>query len=304
MDNLAAMQVFVRVVETGGLSAAGRAMALAPSSISRRISELEAGLGVTLLHRTTRKLSLTEAGQTYYERTRDIVQAVEDANLAVTEKRGEPSGILRMTVPASVARRHVAPAVATFQMQYPKVRVVMRVTDRMVDLVEEGLDVAIRIGQLEDSSLIARKLGEGRRLVCASPAYLKRAGEPGRPEQLSDHACLTLRTHPGSNPWRFRKGGQVTEIRATGPFFADDGETLVAAACAGLGLILMPEWLVGLEIRSGRLEEVLSDYAAAPETTPLYAVYPPGPYVAAKVRAFVDFLAGRFSRNYTWTECQ
>ncbi len=302
MDTLAAMQVFVRVVETGGLSAAGRAMGLAPSSISRRISELEDMLGVRLLHRTTRKLSLTEAGETYFERSRDIVQAIEEANLAVTEKRAGPSGILRITVPASVARLHVAPAVAAFQAQYSAVRVVMSVTDRMVGVVNEGLDVAIRIGQLEDSSLMARKVGEGRRVVCAGPSYLERMGQPLRPDQIPDHACLTFRSHPGTNLWRFRNGEATIEVRATGPFFSDDGETLVAAACAGVGLILVPEWLVGVEIGRGRLVEVLAEYSPEPDVTPLHAVYPPGPYTAPKVRAFVDFLAGRFSRDYAWRE--
>ncbi len=302
MDALAAMRVFVRVVETGGLSAAGRSLGLAPSSVSRRIAELEAMLGVGLVRRTTRKSSLTEAGEIYYERSRDIVRAVDEANLAVTEKRAGPSGILRMTVPASVARRHIAPAVAAFQAQYPAVRVVMSVTDRMADIVGEGLDVAIRVGRLEDSSLIARKVGEARRLVCAAPSYLKRAARPHRPEDLSDHACLTFRAHPGSNPWRFRNGEDVTEIRATGPFFADDGETLVAAACAGLGLILVPEWLVGVEIGRARLVEVLADHSPDPAVTPLHAVYAPGPYTAPKIRQFVDFLAGRFSRDDAWRE--
>ncbi len=296
------MQVFVRVVETGSLSAAGRALGLAPSSVSRRIAELEDMLGIRLLQRTTRKLSLTEAGETYYERSRDIVQSVDEANLAVTEKRAGPSGVLRVTVPASVARLHIAPAVAAFQGQYPAVRVAMSVTDRMVDIIGEGLDVAIRIGQLDDSSLIARKVGEARRLVCAGPSYLKRAGRPKRPEDLTEHACLTFRSHPGTNLWRFGDGEAATEVRATGPFFADDGEALVAAACAGLGLVLLPEWLVGGEISRGRLVEVLSGFPPDPASTPLYAIYPPGPYVAPKVRAFIDFLAGRFSHGYDWGE--
>ena len=178
----------------------------------------------------------------------------------------------------------------------------MSVTDRMVDVVDEGLDVAIRIGQLEDSSLMARKVGEGRRVVCAGPSYLERMGRPQRPDQIPDHACLTFRNHPGTNLWRFRNGDATIEVRATGPFFSDDGETLVAAACAGLGLILVPEWLVGVEIGRGRLVEVLADYSPEPDVTPLHAVYPPGPYTAPKVRAFVDFLAGRFSRDYAWRE--
>lgn len=302
MDDLAAMRVFVRVVEAGGLSAAGRAMGLAPSSVSRRISELENMLGVKLLRRTTRKLSLTEVGETYYERTRAIVRSVEEANLAVTQERAGPSGILRIAAPASIARLHIVTAVAAFQMQYPAVRVVMRVADRMVDIVDEGLDVAIRVGRLEDSSLIASKVGEARRLLCGSPLYVKRMGMPERPGDLANHAALTFRSHPGTNLWRFRKGNKTIEVRATGPFFADDGETLIAAACAGIGLILVPEWLVGEEISNGRLVEVLKNYSPDPAVTPLYAVYAPGPYTAPKVRMFVDFLAGRFSRNYAWTK--
>ena len=300
MDNLAAMRVLVRVVETSGFSAAGRALGMATSSVSRRIGELEDLLGVRLLHRTTRKLSLTEAGAAYYERAQGIVRAVEEANLAVTQERAAPSGILRLTVPASVARRHLIPAVAAFQAQHPAVKVVMSVTDRMADLVDEGWDIAIRAGRLEDSSLIARKIGEGRRLVCASPDYLRRAGRPRRPIELSDHACLTFRSHPGSNLWRFRKGGTVSEVRATGPFFADDGEALVAAACAGLGLVLLPVWLLGEELGRGRLEAVLGDYAPDPATTPLHAVYAPGPYVAPKVRAMIDFLIERFGAETEW----
>ena len=178
----------------------------------------------------------------------------------------------------------------------------MAVTDRMVDVVDEGLDVTIRIGQLEDSSLIARKVGEGRRMVCARPSYLKQAIRLRQPKDLSDHACLTFRTHPDSNSWRFRDGWAVIEVRATGPFFAYNGETLVAATCAELGLILAPEWLVGEEISRGRLVQVLADYSPDPATTPLFAVYPPGPYTAPKVRVFVDFLAGRFSGDNSWQE--
>ncbi len=302
MDKLAAMQVFVRVIETGGLSAAGRALGLAPSSISRRIRELEDSLGVTLLHRTTRKLSLTEAGETYYEQARDIVQSVEEADLAVTEKRTDPSGTLRMTAPTGMARLHIAPAVAAFHMQYPNVRVVMMVTDRPVDIIGEGLDVALRIGQLDDSSLMARKIGQARRMVCASPAYLKRAGEPQHPQELGDHDCVTFRTHPGKNLWEFCAGKKPVSVQVSGPLFCDDGETLVAAACAGLGLILVPEWLAGPDVSAGRLIEVLSDYQVDPDASPLYAVYAPGPYTPPKVRAFIDFLNGRFSRDYAWSQ--
>ena len=300
MDTLAAMQVFVQVVDTGGLSAAGRTLGLAPSSISRRIGELEEMLGVRLLHRTTRRLSLTEAGETYYERSQAIVDAVTEANLAVTQGRAAPSGLLRVTVPASIARLQISPAIAVFQAQHPAVRVAVSVTDRLADIVGEGLDMAIRVGELEDSSMIARKVGAARRLVCGAPSYLKRAGRPEHPSDLSGHACLAFRTHPGTNLWHFADGESLTEIRAKGPFTADDGGTLVAAACAGLGLVLVPEWLVGPEIVQGRLVIVLTDYTPAPAHTPIYAMYPPGPHIPPKVRAFIDFLVARFSPEYDW----
>lgn len=302
MDKLAAMQVFVKVIEAGGLSAAGRVLGLAPSSVSRRISELEDILGVTLLRRTTRKLSLTEAGESYYEQSREIVQAVEEADLSVTEKRTEPSGTLRLTAPTSMARLHIAPAIAAFHMQYPHVRIVIRVTDRPVDIVGEGLDMAIRIGQLEDSSLMARKIGEARRMVCASPAYLKKAGTPLHPQELADHDCVIFRTTPGKNLWEFCAGKEPVRVQVSGPLFCDDGETLVGTACAGLGIILAPEWLVGPEVSSGRLVELFTDYEIDPGASPLYAVYAPGTYTPPKIRAFVDFLSGRFSRNYTWAQ--
>ncbi|MGI9464944.1 MAG: LysR substrate-binding domain-containing protein, partial [Aestuariivirgaceae bacterium] len=250
----------------------------------------------------TRKLSLTEAGETYYEQTREIVQAVEEADLAVTERRADPSGTLRLTAPTSMARLHVAPAIAAFHMQYPNVRVVIKVTDRPVDIVGEGLDVAIRIGRLEDSSLMARKIGEARRLICASPAYLKRAGTPQHPGDLADHSCVIYRTSPGKNLWEFCAGKKPVQVQVSGPLFCDDGETLVSAACAGLGLILVPEWLAGPEVSAGRLVEALPGFQVDPDASPLYAVYAPGAYTPPKIRAFVDFLSGRFSRNYTWAQ--
>ena len=301
MDHFAAMQVFVRVVEAGGLSAAGRALGLAPSTVTRRINELEAALGVRLLQRTTRTLSLTEAGETYFERAREIMGAVEEATLAVAARRGVASGILRGTVPASLARRHMAPAAADFMAQFPSVKVAMTVTDRVVDLVGEGMDLAIRVGRLEDSSLLARKVGEARRLLCASPAYLKRAGKPATPADLAEHACLTFRDHPGRALWRFRKAGRRADMRVSGPLVANDGETLVAAAAAGLGLVLLPAWLVGAEIGDGALVELLPDYAPDPPRTPLQAVFPPGPYSPVKVRAFIDFLAARFAGDAAWS---
>lgn len=302
MDELAAIRVFVKVVETGSFAGAGRTLGLAPPSVTRRVNELEAMLGVTLLLRSTRKLSLTEAGESYFERIRDIVGAVEEAKLCVAADSAAPSGVLRVTTPSSITRRHIAPAITAFHIKYPTVAVVMRVTDRVVDLLDEGMDVAIRLGHLQDSSLRARRIGDARRCVCASPGYLERAGPLDRPEDISHHAALTIRRHPGANIWRFRRGTDLVEVRVTGPVFSEDAEALVAAACADLGVVFMPEWLVGAELADGRLVELLTDAVPEPARTPVSAVYLPGTYIPAKVRVFIDFLAERFSGSYDWAK--
>lgn len=301
MDSVAGMRIFARVVETGSFSAAGRQLGMAPSSVSRRISELEFDLGAHLFYRTTRKLSLTEAGRLYYERASRILIDVDEARLAVSQLDGAPSGILKVTVPASVARLHVAPALAAFHRRCPAVQTVLSVTDRVVDLVEEGFDLAIRVGRLRDSSLVARKIGSARRVVCASPGYLDRAGVPREPAELAGHGCLTLRSHPGTNAWRFGGVKGPSVVRVSGSLFADDGEVLSAAAVAGLGLVLVPLWLVGHEIDRGRLREVLREFPPDPSTTPLYAVYPHQRHLPPKVRAFIDFLVERFAAETEWT---
>jgi DNA-binding transcriptional LysR family regulator len=294
------MRIFTRVVEAGSFSEAGRQLGVAPSSVSRQIGDLEEGLGARLFHRTTRRLSLTEAGRLYYERATRIVLEVDEAKLALTQLGGAPSGILRLTVPASVGRLHIVPAMAAFQKKFPAVRFVLSMTDRLVNLVEEGFDLAIRVGHLRDSSLIARKVGSGRRIVCASPEYLDSAGRPKVPADLAEHNCVTFRSHPGTNLWKFRGSDGTSEVRVTGGFFADNGEALCAAALAGLGLILVPEWLVGIEIRDGNLREVLPEYRAVPKASPLYAVYPHQRHLPPKVRAFIDFLAARFAAQPGW----
>ncbi|MFQ6022784.1 MAG: LysR family transcriptional regulator [Acidiferrobacterales bacterium] len=300
MDTVAGMRIFARVVEAGSFSAAARQLGAAPSSVSRQINELEDGLGARLFHRTTRKLSLTEAGQLYYERASRILIDIDEAKLALSELGGAPSGILRATAAASVARLHIMPALADFQNKFPAVKVVVSVTDRIVDLVDEGFDLAIRVGPPRDSSLVGRQIGSGRRIVCASQTYLKKAGTPQVPADLANHSCLTFRAHAGSNVWSFRVGKATSNVRVSGNLFADDGESLVAAAVAGLGLILVPAWLVGFEIRKRRLVEVLSEYPVVPKDTPLYALYPHQRHLPPKVRVFIDFLVERFAGETKW----
>ena len=294
MGVIAGMRALVRVVDAGSFSAAARQLGVAPSSISRQINELETELGVRVFHRTTRKLSLTEAGQIYYERAGRIITEVDEARLAVSEL-GSPTGILRVTIPTGIGRELIVSAMPAFLERYPGVRIVLSMTDYVVDLVEGGFDVGIRVGQLRDSSLKARKIGESRRVVCASPDYLESAGTPSKPAELEHYNCITFRDHPGHNIWKFRDKNGLTEVRVSGSFFARSADTLVAAAVAGLGFVLLPDWNMGLELRQKQLKVVLSKFAAVPKASPIWAVHTHQRHVPPKIRTFIDFLVERFA---------
>ncbi len=295
VDSVAGMRILVRVVDAGSFSEAGRQLGVAPSSISRQINELETSLDARLFQRTTRKLSLTEAGQIYYERAGRIITEVDEARLAVSEL-GSPSGILRVTVPSGLGRELIVSALPEFLARYPGVRVVLSMTDYLVDLVAGGFDVGIRVGQLRDSSLKARKIGESRRVVCASPTYLKVAGVPKRPAELEHHNCITFRDHPGHNVWKFRGKNGLAEVRVTGSFFARSADALSAAAVAGLGFVMLPDWNIGVELRQKQLEVVLSNYDSVPKTSPIWAVHSHQRHVPPKIRVFIDFLVECFAK--------
>lgn len=293
--SLLGLRLFVRVAEAGSFSEAGRQLGVAPSSVSRQINDLEQSLKAQLFQRTTRKLRLTEAGKSYFKEVSRILVDLDEAGLALTQFGEGASGILRINVPASLSRCHIVPIVVAYQKSYPLVEVVLRVTDKTVNLFEDNVDLAVRIGQLKDSSLIARKVGEAPRVVCASPAYLHDRGIPGSPGALSDHNCLIFRAHPGSNQWRFQDNKKrIISVQASGSMVADDGESLVAAAVAGHGVILVPGWLVGRELDSGDLQQILKEFHVVPGTTPLYAIYPQQKHLPLKVRTFIDFMTESF----------
>jgi len=289
VSELAAIRAFVAVVEHEGFSAAARRLGSSPSTISRQVTELEDRLGVRLLHRTTRRLSLTEAGEVYAERAHRIIAAVDDAAVAVTAPEGELAGQLRLTAPASIARLHLVPAIAAFHQEHPGVRVAMLITDRVVDLVGEGLDLAIRIGRPRDSSLVARKIGETRRSLCASPDYLARVGRPRKPEDLENHSCLAFRSTLGPTAWRFESGSRRVDVRVQGPLVTLDGGALVTAAVAGMGIVLVPEWLTADALDRGELVRLLPRSKPVPASTPLYALMPHR-QAPTKVRVFVEFV--------------
>ncbi len=291
MSTLAGIRIFNRVVEAGSFSEAGRQLGVAPSSVSRQINELEDSLSARLFQRTTRKLSLTEAGEIYYARATRIIADIDEARLAVSQLDGTPTGILRLNVPGSLSRRYIVPTLAAFQRKYPGVEIVLLVTDQVMDMIEHRIDLTIRLGALSDSNLVARKISTGQRMLCASAGYLKKAGQLKSPDDLSHHNCLTFRSNSGSNVWKFRnKNGKTSEVQVSGNLFSNDGESLVAAAVEGHGLILVPEWLVRDEMKDGLLKEVLTTYSAIPKETPMYALYPLQRHLAPKVRAFIDFI--------------
>ncbi|TNC09591.1 LysR family transcriptional regulator [Methylobacterium terricola] len=286
-DRLTGMQIFVRVASTGSLSAAARALGLSQSGVTKHVAALEDRLGVRLLHRTTRRLTLTEAGRRYHEACERILAEIDEAEAAAGAEAEEPRGTLRLNVPVSFGVLQVAPMLADFARAHATLAVELGLNDRPVDLIEEGWDLAIRIGHLRDSSLVARALAPCRMRVCAAPSYLAARGWPRRPQDLADHNCLgyTLASDDG---WRF-EGGTVT---VAGSLRASNGDALVAAAAAGLGMIYQPTFLVADALRRGSL--VALDLGTIP-SLPIHAMMPSRRSPPAKVRALVEFVAGRFA---------
>lgn len=300
MDHLGAISLFNKVVETGSFSEAGRQSSLAPSSVSRRIVDLEEWVGTTLFHRTTRKLNLTEEGNIFHERTKDILLDLEEARIMAAQLENKPSGLIRMSIPASM-EQHIVVATALFQARWPEVSFNLTSTDRKVDLIAEGFDIAIRAGELDDSTLRARKIAVVKRRLCASPQYLAAAPELNHPNDIENHSCLTLRRNPGYSIWSFSKGKKIEDVRASGGFNANSGNMLVTAARHGRGLILSPDWLLGPHIATGDLVELLPNYTAYPSSSPLYAVHSYQRFIPPKVRVFIDFLYERFADDYDWS---
>lgn len=294
MDRFAAMQVFARVVEHGSFAKAAERLTISTSACSRHVADLEAHLDVRLLNRTTRRLSLTESGQAFYERCVEVLADLAEAEQAATTSAARPRGTLRLTCGISFGVRHVAGLVGAFVARHPEVRFDVQLSDRFVDLVEEGFDLALRIGESPTQNLIARKLGETRLVPCAAPVYLREHGAPETPADLAQHACLTYEYLPQRGTWRFQDpAGGEHAVRVTGPVHANNGDLLAAAAAEGIGIAMEPDFIVAADLAAGRLVRVLAEYAPAPAG--VYAVYPSRRHLSAKVRAFVDFLAERFA---------
>lgn len=292
MDTHAAMHTFAKVVELGSFAAAAGRLELAPSAVTKQVAFLERKYGVRLLNRTTRKLSLTDAGRAFYERIRPLLAELEELELALQADVQRPSGKLRISAPFTFGILHLGPAVAEFMRQYPEVKVDLELNDRTVDLVEEGFDLAVRIGPMGDSTLVARQLAEIKIIVCAAPSYLAEHGTPQHPDDLKQHSCLNYTYSSSGNVWDFMKDGQTHLVSVAGTFRANNGDVIRTAALAGHGLIMQPDFIIGADIAAGRLVPVLPEYKVP--SIGLYAVYPHRRFLSAKVRAFVEHLEQRF----------
>lgn len=294
------MSVFARVVATGSLSAAARELNLSPAMVSRRLAGLEARLGVRLVHRTTRSLHLTDEGASYYESCARVLAEIEEADAAVSAGRQAPQGTLRVALPASFGNQYVAPLVPQFAARYPAVQLALSLSDRTVNLVEDGFDLAIRIAELADSSLAARKLAPNRRVVCASPDYLRRNGTPRRPEDLARHNCLLAGEFASS--WDYKgPDGKAGAVRVTGRYVCDNWEVLREWALAGMGVALKSTWDVRRHLEDGSLVSLLPGYSFHGDVA-IYALYPHRRHLPAKTRAFIDFLADSFGPEPYWDQ--
>lgn len=292
MDRFEAMAVFIKVAEAGSLSAAARALGLSLTSVSRQLAALEERLGTRLVLRTTRRLALTEAGRLYHEQARRILGEVEEAEQALTAHQAEPTGRLHVAAPTLIGRLKLAPLLPDFLARHPGLAIDLTLTDRPVDLVEDGVDLVLRIGRQPDSSLIVRRLGGIRMRVCAAPAYLARRGEPASPEDLAGHDCVVFAMAPGPVSWPFQTAvGRVT-VPVAARLRANDLDAAVAAALAGAGLVRAPSWQVADLVAAGRLTAVLTGYERP--SAPVQALFLPSRLLSPKIRLFADFLAGRW----------
>jgi len=294
--NIEHLKLFVRLAVTHNISLAGSEQGISPAVASSYISKLEQALGVRLVHRTTRKVSLTQEGEAFLPHAEDVLASVEAARASVGVGESSPRGTLRVTAPASFGRMHLMPALKGFLSAYPELTVDFRFSDSIVDLVEGGFDIAIRNAELKDSTLIARKLASDHRIVCASPEYLERYGEPESPQALRNHQCINLM---GLENWVFDTVDGHVSIKPVGRFRTDHGEAVRDACVDGLGIAINSTWNVYQHLQRGELVQILRDYPLVSDTA-IWAVYPSSRLLAPKVRAFIDYFAECYGNTPYW----
>lgn len=290
------LKLFLRIAKTHNISTAGAELGISPAVASAQLSKLEESLGARLVHRTTRKVSLTEEGLAFFQHAENVLASVDAAKASVGIGGESPSGTLRITAPASFGRMHMVPALKDFMQRYPKLNVDLILSDTVVDLVDGGFDIAIRNSELKDSSLIARKLADDRRILCASPAYLAAHGEPESPQDLMSHNCISLF---GLDHWHFEYRGHTSSIKVSGNFRTDNGEVIRDACVQSLGITVNASWSAYQQLISGELVEVLKSYPLVSKTA-IWAVYPSSRQLAPKVRAFINYFSDHFGEQPHW----
>lgn len=296
MNQVSELAFFTQLIRLGSLAATARELNLTPPAVSKRLAQMEQRLGVRLLNRTTRSISLTSEGELYLNNAQRILGEIEEMERQVSSRRAMPKGLLRVNAPLGFGRTHVCPAISSFVRRYPEVEVQLHLSDRPINLPDDAIDVAIRFGELPDSRLIARKIATNRRRLCAAPSYLKTHGHPETPKDLMQHNCIVLRQNDAAfGIWRLSRGKQIESVKVRGSLSTNDGEVALNWALEGHGILMRADWNLAAHLRSGKLIEILSDYQTPPAD--IYAVYLERLNLSAKVSLFIEHLRSFFSNN-------
>jgi DNA-binding transcriptional LysR family regulator len=303
MDRLSDLEFFVQLVQQGSLAALARELGVTPPAVTARLAQLEKRLGVRLLNRTTRRISVTHEGEMYLSTGARLLAELQELEQSVSSSRAVPKGLLRVNATFGFGRRHIAPAIIEFARRYPQVEVQLELTDRSVNLADKAFDIGIWFGTVPDSRLVARRIVGNRRLLCAAPDYLARHGMPATPRDLQTHRCIILRESEAAfGTWHLSRGSKQETVKVRGTLSTNDGETGVQWALAGFGILMRSEWDINDDIAAGRLVPVLKDWSLP--SADVFAVYPERANLSAKVGAFIDFLVEWFGRGATWTRPQ
>ena len=300
MDKLVSMRVFSAVAKNGSFSIAAKKLSISKAMVSKHIKNLENSLSVRLFNRTTRKLNLTDAGSSYYEKVNIILSEIDETESAISQLNSEPKGKLKVMAQPSFGAFHLSRALSLYLKKYTEVTVNLELSHRIPDLVEENIDLAFHVGELNDSMYVSRRIASARRVICASPEYIKKNGMPKKPEDLLNHNCLIYMPRNDMGKWEFLDKGKRKKIKVTGDIQCNSGDALRVASIQSRGITQLPTYMVGLDIQAGRLEAVLEDFE--PEKQPIYAIYNHRKYVSAKIKTFIDFIYDLYQPEPYWNE--
>ena len=300
MDKLVSMRVFSAVAKNGSFSVAAKKLSISKAMVSKHIKSLENSLSVRLFNRTTRKLNLTDAGSSYYEKVNTILSEIDETESAISQLNSEPKGKLKVMAQPSFGAFHLSRALSLYLKKYTEVTVNLELSHRIPDLVEENIDLAFHVGELNDSMYVSRRIASARRVICASPEYIKKNGMPKKPEDLLNHNCLIYMPRNDMGKWEFLDKGKRKKIKVTGDIQCNSGDALRVASIQSRGITQLPTYMVGLDIQAGRLEAVLEDFE--PEKQPIYAIYNHRKYVSAKIKTFIDFIYDLYQPEPYWNE--